>query len=156
LDMSVRDSITLPSLRRFRRLAMFIDNLRERRAAQGFIEQLNIVTPTASTQVNTLSGGNQQKAILAKWLLRNLDILIFISPTQGIDVGAKAEIYQHLGALAKEGKSIIVVSEDLLEILGVSDRILVMYKGRLTKTFNRADASEESLLSAIQGANRGK
>jgi ribose transport system ATP-binding protein len=155
LDMSVKENITLPSLPLFRRASLFIDNLRERQAARSLIEQLQIKTPSASTRVLTLSGGNQQKAILAKWLLRNLDILIFIAPTQGIDVGAKAEIYQQLGELARSGKSIIVVSEDLIEILGISDRIFVMYNGQLAHIMDRADATEELLSSAIQGNVKG-
>ncbi|MCC7447219.1 MAG: sugar ABC transporter ATP-binding protein [Anaerolineae bacterium] len=152
LDMSVKENITLASLPFFNRLALFVDNLREQHAARDFIQKLNIVTSSPRTKVGTLSGGNQQKTILAKWLLRDLDILIFIAPTQGIDVGAKAEIYQHLNDLARQGKCIVVVSEDLIEILGVSDRIFVMYKGRLTRIFDRAEASEETLLAAIQGA----
>jgi len=156
LDMSVKENITLASLPFFNRLALFVDNLREQRAARNFIQKLNIVTSSPRTKVGTLSGGNQQKTILAKWLLRDLDILIFIAPTQGIDVGAKAEIYQHLNDLARQGKCIVVVSEDLIEILGVSDRIFVMYKGRLTRIMDRAGASEESLLAAIQGAGDGE
>jgi ribose transport system ATP-binding protein len=156
LDMSVKDNITLPSLPRFSRAALFIDNAAERRAAQSFIEQLNIIVRNASARVSTLSGGNQQKTILAKWLLRDPDILIFIAPTQGIDVGTKAEIYQHLNQLARDGKCIVVVSEEPLEILGMSDRIFVMYNGRLTTILDRASASEESLLSAIQGNELGK
>jgi ribose transport system ATP-binding protein len=155
LDMSVRENITLPSLFNFRRLGNFISNARETQAARETIGQLQIKVPADTARVNTLSGGNQQKVILGKWLLRDLDILIFISPTQGIDVGAKAEIYQQLGKLAAQGKSILVISEDLLEILGISDRIFVMYNGQLTQTLDRADATEERLLSAIQGNTNG-
>jgi ribose transport system ATP-binding protein len=152
LDMSVVDNLTLPSLGLlFRRFGLFVNNAREKQAAGQSIRDLQIKVPASTAKVSTLSGGNQQKVILGKWLLRDLDILIFIAPTQGIDVGAKAEIYRQLGELAKAGKSIIVVSEDLIEILGISDRILVLYRGRLTRTFARAEASEEKLLSAIQG-----
>ena len=101
--------------------------------------------------MSTLSGGNQQKAIVARWLLRNLDVLLFIEPTRGIDVGAKAEIYRMLSSLAAEGKAIMVVSTDHNEILGISDRIFVMYKGRLNRVLTRAEANEELLLSEIQG-----
>lgn len=155
LDLSVRENITLPSLSRFRRAGLFIRNNTEKRAAQSFVDSLRIKVQSADAKVNTLSGGNQQKVILAKWLLRDLDILIFIAPTQGIDVGAKAEIYAQLTELARSGKSILVISEDLVEILGISDRIFVLYKGELTQTINRADATEESLLSAIQGNANG-
>jgi ribose transport system ATP-binding protein len=152
LEMSVGDNLTLPSLGLlFRRFGLFVNNAREKQAASQSIRDLQIKVPMATAKVNTLSGGNQQKVILGKWLLRDLDILIFIAPTQGIDVGAKAEIYRQLSELAKAGKSIIVVSEDLIEILGISDRILVLYRGRLTQEFARAEASEEKLLSAIQG-----
>ncbi|MEO8392316.1 MAG: sugar ABC transporter ATP-binding protein [Chloroflexota bacterium] len=150
-DLSIKENISLPSLRTFRRAFAFIANQRERQAVQSFSDQLHIKAPSIATPVGTLSGGNQQKVILGKWLLRDLDLLIFIAPTQGIDVGAKAEIYQQLHELAQSGKSVIVVSEDLIEILGVSDRILVMVQGQLTRTFQRGDVDEESLLSAIQG-----
>jgi ribose transport system ATP-binding protein len=156
LEMNVKENITLPSLPVFRRLGLFIDNVRERAAAANYVERMQIKTTGVTTKVNTLSGGNQQKAILAKWLLRDLDILIFIAPTQGIDVGAKAEIYQQLRKLAAEGKSILVVSEDLIEILGISDRILTLYNGQLTQIIGRAQASEELLLSAIQGNLNGR
>jgi ribose transport system ATP-binding protein len=112
---------------------------------------MNIVVRSQGAKVRTLSGGNQQKAILARWLMRDLEVLIFIEPTRGIDVGAKAEIYADLDRLAKEGKSILVVSTDLTEVIGISDRILVMYNGRLTRVFDRGQATEETLLAAIQG-----
>ncbi len=152
VDMSVKENITLPSLARlFRRAWVFIRNRNEMEAANHSIQSLQIKVGSADSAVGTLSGGNQQKVILAKWLLRDLDILIFIAPTQGIDVGAKAEIYRQLRALAEAGKSIVVVSEDLIEILGVSDRIFIMYNGQLTRIIDRSEATEEGLLSAIQG-----
>jgi ribose transport system ATP-binding protein len=154
LEMNVRENITLPALSPlFRRLGVFIRNAEEHRAAHEFIRRLGIKVTSAATRVSTLSGGNQQKVILAKWLLRDLDILIFISPTQGVDVGAKAEIYRQLSELAAQGKSIMVVSEDLIEILGISDRIFIMYKGRLTQIIPRAEANEERLSMAIQGSS---
>ncbi len=151
LDMSVKDNISLPSIKHFLRGLLFVDNAKERTAAQNLSDRLRIKTQSIEADVNTLSGGNQQKVILAKWLLRDLDILIFIAPTQGIDVGAKAEIYQQLHELAQAGKTILVVSEDLIEVLGVSDRIFVMYKGQITRVFTHGEANEETLLSAIQG-----
>jgi ABC-type sugar transport system ATPase subunit len=102
--------------------------------------------------MRTLSGGNQQKGILARWLLRDLDILLFIEPTRGIDVGAKAEIYRYLDNLAKEGRGILVVSPDLNEILGVADRILVMHEGQIAREYRHIEATEELLLANIQGA----
>ena len=151
LNLDVRANLTLPSLSFFRRWSAFIDNRRENRAASAMAEQMHVKTASTHAPVGTLSGGNQQKVILGKWLLRDPDILIFISPTQGIDVGATAEIYAQLTNLAAAGKSILVVSEDLIEILGISDRIMVLYQGALLQTFARADANEERLLAAIQG-----
>jgi len=151
LDLDVRANMTLPSLFNFRRAGLFVRNARERRAVKSFIDRMHIKANSPCTKVGTLSGGNQQKVILARWLLRDLDVLIFIAPTQGIDVGAKAEIYQQMRALTHAGKSIIVVSEDLVEVLGVSDRILVMYRGQIVQDVPRSAVSETQLLAAIQG-----
>lgn len=151
LDMSVMENITLPSLPSFSRAGAFVNNGKERRWASRFIERMNIVVRSPSSRIRTLSGGNQQKAILARWLMRDLEVLIFIEPTRGIDVGAKAEIYADLDRLAKDGKSILVVSTELPEVLGISDRILVMYNVLLSRVIERAEASEEVLLAAIQG-----
>ena len=151
MDMSVKENITLPSLPLFQQASLFISSGKEQRAAEEFIKKLNIVVSSSRSKVGTLSGGNQQKAILGRWLLRDLVILIFIEPTRGIDIGAKAEIYHYLDRLCKEGKSILVISPDPLEILGLADRILVMYNGRLSATLERQTATEEKLLSAIQG-----
>jgi ABC-type sugar transport system ATPase subunit len=153
LDLSVKENMTLPSLAAFRRAGFFLDNRREQSAARRFIEMLDIVVRSAGSRVRTLSGGNQQKVILARWLMRDLDVLIFIEPTRGIDVGAKAEIYGDLTRLAREGKGIIIVSTDLPEVLGVSDRILVMHDGRLAREIGRAEATEERVLAAIQSGN---
>ncbi len=155
LDMSVKENMTLPSLKSFSRLGAFVNNGKEGQWARRFIDRMNIVVRSPSSRVRTLSGGNQQKAILARWLMRDLEVLIFIEPTRGIDVGAKAEIYSDLDTLAAEGKSILVVSTELPEVLGISDRILVMYNGRLSRVIERAEASEEILLAAIQGDTGG-
>jgi ribose transport system ATP-binding protein len=151
LEMTVQENITLPSLRRFLQGALLLLRRNEARAARQMINALRVKTPSSQVKVGTLSGGNQQKVILSKWLLRDLDILIFISPTQGIDVGAKAEIYQQLRELARQGKTILVVSEDHLEILNIAHRILVMYHGKLAHVFPNNDVNETELLAAIQG-----
>jgi ABC-type sugar transport system ATPase subunit len=154
LDMSVKENITMPSISRFLRSKVLplISNRSERNAAQEFIEQVNVVLRSPEAKMRTLSGGNQQKGILARWLLRDLDILLFIEPTRGIDVGAKAEIYRYLDNLAKEGRGILVVSPDLNEILGVADRILVMHEGQIAREYRHIEATEELLLANIQGA----
>jgi len=153
LDMSVKENITLPSLPAFRvgRLWPLLNNKKERASALDLIRKVGIALRSPNSRTRTLSGGNQQKTIVARWLLSNLDLLLFIEPTRGVDVGAKAEIYRMLSSLASEGKAIMVVSTDHTEILGISDRIFVMYKGRLTKVLPRAETGAESLLGAIQG-----
>jgi ABC-type sugar transport system ATPase subunit len=153
LEMSVKENVTLPSLSLFKRskLFPFINNQKEKLSAQDIIEKVDVIMRSQNAKMRTLSGGNQQKSIVARWLLRNLDIMIFIEPTRGIDVGAKAEIYRLLSTLANDGKSIIVVSTDHTEIMGISDRIFVMYKGKLTKIFNKSEVNEERLLAEIQG-----
>jgi ribose transport system ATP-binding protein len=154
LDMSVKENITMPSLPNmvWSRVVPVLANARERRAAQTFIEKVNVVLRSAEARMRTLSGGNQQKAILARWLLRNLEILVFIEPTRGIDVGAKAEVYRYLDSLAEEGRGIIVISPELTEILGIADRILAMHEGNLVREFSAGEATEELLLATIQGA----
>jgi len=112
------------------------------------MEALRIKAPNSSTLVSSLSGGNQQKVVLAKWLSTKPKILLLDEPTRGIDVGAKAEIYQLINKLAKEGMAIIVISSELPEVIGISDRIVTFCEGRITGEFNREDATQEKLLSS--------
>ena len=108
---------------------------------------LNIKTPSVQQLVRNLSGGNQQKVVLAKVLLADTDIIIFDEPTRGIDVGARAEIYALMDQLASSGKSLIMVSSDMEELLGMSDRIIVLSEGRITGELTRAEFSQEKILS---------
>lgn len=158
LDLSVKENISLPSLEKFSRMNFFslINHRKEKKHVNKIIEKVNVILRSAETKIRTLSGGNQQKSILARWLLKDLDVLVFIEPTRGIDVGAKAEIYRYLEELANEGRGIIVVSPDLNEILGISDRVLVLHDGKIISEFLAEEASEEVLLSAIQGAIKPK
>jgi ribose transport system ATP-binding protein len=153
LHRSVKENITLPSIFKFlwHHLAPLINARQETQAAQSFVNQVNIILTSVNAKMRTLSGGNQQKAILARWLLRELDILIFIEPTRGVDMGAKAEIYRYLDRLAAEGRSIIVVSPELIEIMGIADRILAMYRGQIVAEFDAKNVTEQTLLAAIQG-----
>lgn len=151
LSMTVQENLTLPSLRRFVKGLFLLLRRGEAVMTRRMIDDLSIKAQSPSVKVNTLSGGNQQKLILGKWLLRDLDILIFISPTQGVDVGAKAEIYQQLRTLAQAGKTILVVSEDHLEVLNIAHRIFVMVRGELAHIIKNEAVSETTLLSAIQG-----
>jgi len=144
---SCRENFGLPNLDRFSR-GMFVDRAKERRAFSGFVEGLKIRISGQEQLAMDLSGGNQQKVVLAKWLARNSDILIFDEPTRGIDVGAKYEIYLLMNRLAQEGKAIIMISSELPEILGMSDRVIVMHEGRITgEVTDVANTSQEDILS---------
>jgi len=122
-------------------------------AARRFISSLRIKTPGPNQRVMLLSGGNQQKVVLAKWLLTEADIFIFDEPTRGIDVGAKVEVYRLMNALLAGGAAILMISSELPEILGMSDRILVMREGRIVAELNRDEATQERIMThAAQGA----
>ncbi|MCV9966313.1 sugar ABC transporter ATP-binding protein [Pararhizobium sp. BT-229] len=142
--LDVRNNIALASLSRFVRGGI-VDDQSMRRTAIGYISQLAIKTPSDTQEARLLSGGNQQKVVIAKWLLRDCDILIFDEPTRGIDVGAKSEIYKLMTGLAAEGRAIIVISSELPEILRLSHRIAVMCEGRLTG-FLPAGAPQEEIM----------
>src|SRR5206468_8879877 len=125
-------NIVMTSLPRLLKMGMFLDSAAIAATAAGYVRQLGIRTPSVDQPVKLLSGGNQQKVVIAKWLLRDCDILFFDEPTRGIDVGAKAEIYKLLQALAAKGKAIVVISSELPEILRVAHRVVVMCEGRVT------------------------
>ena len=145
VGMDVRNNISLATMSRFTSPIGVLDESGMRDAAVGYVGQLAIKTPSDSQEVRLLSGGNQQKVVIAKWLLRDCDVLIFDEPTRGIDVGAKSEIYKLLADLAAKGKAIIVISSELPEVLRVSHRIAVMCEGRLTG-FLPAQASQEEIM----------
>ena len=130
LGLSVRENFGLPNLPRFSR-AGFVDHKTERDAFAGYVSNLRIRVPHQEELAKNLSGGNQQKVVLAKWLEANADVIIFDEPTRGIDVGAKYEIYLLINELAKQGKAIVIISSELPEVLGMSDRVLVMHEGRV-------------------------
>jgi L-arabinose transport system ATP-binding protein len=146
LERSVRDNVSLAMLRQISR-AHVIRRGEERRIVSRFVERLNIRTPSIEQEVGKLSGGNQQKTVLARWLARRPKLLILDEPTRGVDVGAKAEIYGIINSLAAEGMALLVISSELPEILGLADRILVMQAGRITGELGRADATEEAILT---------
>ena len=143
--MDVRNNVALASLERFTNAVGVLDDSGMQAAAQQYIKQLSIKTPSDTQEARLLSGGNQQKVVIAKWLLRDCDILIFDEPTRGIDVGAKSEIYKLLNALAEQGRAIIVISSELPEILRLSHRIAVMCEGRLTGILP-GGASQEDIM----------
>jgi ribose transport system ATP-binding protein len=146
LGRSVRDNIVLASMSSFTNGVGFLQDNKMRRTAGDYVSKLRIRTPSVMQLVKNLSGGNQQKTVVAKWLVRDCDILIFDEPTRGIDVGAKDEIYQLLDELAADGKAIIMISSELPEVLRMSDRIAVMCQGRITAILDNADATQENIM----------
>lgn len=146
LTESVLHNLTLPSIRAASPRLLINKTIEERRAREA-ITQFNVKTPSLNQTVRLLSGGNQQKVVLGKWILTDPKVLILNEPTRGIDVGAKREIYQLMSDFAKSGYGIIMVSSELPEMLAMSDRIGVMYKGELVHTFEQNEASDSSLMS---------
>ncbi|MEC5405868.1 sugar ABC transporter ATP-binding protein [Paraburkholderia sp. MPAMCS5] len=144
--MDVESNIVMSNLREFLSLNFFLRRARMRRRATHFINLLAIRTPSAAQEVRLLSGGNQQKIVIAKWLERDCDVLFFDEPTRGIDVGAKSEIYKLLRSLADEGKAIVMISSELPEILRMSDRVVVMCEGRITGELSAEDATQERIM----------
>lgn len=153
LDMPIRANISLPSLWKMSSAGL-ISSGRERRTAADMCDKLNVKAPSSESLVMNLSGGNQQKVVLAKWLSLEPRLLIFDEPTRGIDVGAKAEIYQLMRDLAASGVAIIMISSDMEEVLSESDRIAVMHEGRITGIMARAEASEEAIMRLAVGGER--
>jgi ABC-type sugar transport system ATPase subunit len=146
--LPVRVNSTLAALRLFSTPLRVIRRSRERKAVREQVESLNIRTPSIETPVSNLSGGNQQKVVLSKFLLTHPEILLLDEPTRGIDVGAKSQIYHLVGALAKQGTAFIIASSEMPELLAVCDRILVLCEGRITAEFPRGEATQEKILDA--------
>ncbi len=159
LDHSVEDNVAISSLDRF--VSAGVIRRQERRSAVlGEMERLRLRLNAVDLPVKALSGGNQQKAALARWLLRDCDVLILDEPTRGVDIGAKREIYEQIDGLARAGKAILVISSDLPEAIGISDRLLVMRQGRIVAELESARTSEEEVMlhatgTAATAANTG-
>lgn len=150
LGMAVRENTTLANLSALSSLGFIRRNV-ERQVAERYRENLAIKTPSIEQTVQNLSGGNQQKVVLAKWLFTGSKILIFDEPTRGIDVGAKSEIYRLMNELAAQGVAILMISSELPEVLGMSDRILVMHEGRIAGELSRAEATQEKIMHLATG-----
>ncbi|WP_322014339.1 sugar ABC transporter ATP-binding protein [Paraburkholderia sp. J12] len=146
VGMDVESNIVMSNLGKFLSLRVFLRRAQMRQRATHFIKLLAIRTPSAAQQVRLLSGGNQQKIVIAKWLERDCDVLFFDEPTRGIDVGAKSEIYKLLRTLAAQGKAIVMISSELPEILHMSDRVVVMCEGRITGELTAEQASQERIM----------
>jgi ABC-type sugar transport system ATPase subunit len=150
LSESVLHNTSLPTLKRLSRMT-WIFQARERRQARELFERLRVRAPGLDSAVAGLSGGNQQKVVLAKWLAARPSILILDEPTRGVDVGAKAEIHALIGALAASGTAVLVISSELPEVLRLCERILVLREGRLVGELSRAEANQDALLRLMAG-----
>jgi ribose transport system ATP-binding protein len=151
VKMQLTENITMANVQEISRRFGVLSRRREMEAAQRYVGELLIRTPSLFQIVNNLSGGNQQKVVVAKWLFCDSKILIFDEPTRGIDVGTKYAIYELIGVLAKGGRGIIMISSDLPEILGLTDRLLVLHEGSLAATLTTADTTQEEILSYAAG-----
>jgi ribose transport system ATP-binding protein len=145
--MDVESNITLPSLRRWLKWGVFLKKSAIQDISQQMVDKLRIKTPSLTQTAKLLSGGNQQKVVIAKWLVQDCDVLIFDEPTRGIDIGAKNEIYKLLNDLAAQGRAIIVISSELPEVLLLSHRVLVMCEGRITGEVHGSEATQENLMA---------
>jgi ribose transport system ATP-binding protein len=150
LDLSVTENISLPDLASYAR-ATLVDRRAEAENAERQSRRLNIRAPSVAAEVGTLSGGNQQKVVLARWLSMKPRVIIFDEPTRGIDVGAKNEIYELMRALADQGVAILMISSDMEEVIGVSDRIAVMHEGAISGFLERTAFSERNVLQLAVG-----
>ena len=150
MDWTIQDNTTLATLTNYAKAGL-IDFAAENKVAVEMSQKLRVKAPNVATKVSQLSGGNQQKVVLAKWLLQKLKVIIFDEPTRGIDIGAKSEIYDLINQLAADGAAVIVISSDLEEILRISDRVAVMHEGKLTGILPRAECSEEAIMRLAVG-----
>jgi len=150
VEMSVRENVSLPSLENFSSFGL-INRRHERKIAAEQVASLKVKTPSIEARVLNLSGGNQQKVVLGKWLAMTPKVMILDEPTRGIDVGAKAEIYRLMRDLADGGAVILMISSDMEEILNVSDRIAVMHEGEISGVLDRADCKEENVMQLAVG-----
>lgn len=143
--MSIRQNLSIPMLPQLSKYTV-LDEARIKEMSKEYMEKLRIKAPNDGQSVDFLSGGNQQKVVIGKWLAANPDILILEEPTRGVDVGAKAEIYNIIHQLAQEGLSILLISSEMPEVIGLCDRILVLYKGTIVHEFAHGEADQEQLL----------
>lgn len=153
LDMPIRQNITLSKLQKILKRFGFIDFPKENQIVKELISKLLIKTKNTNNPVSSLSGGNQQKVVLAKWFNADSNVMIFDEPTRGVDVGAKVEIYNVINELASNGIAVIVISSELIEIIGLCDRVLVMKEGRIKGEINKKELSEESIMKLAVGGN---
>lgn len=152
MDFSIARNMTLPVLLRQANVLGLVNQRREREIAQDYSRQLQVRSAGIDQLVRALSGGNQQKVVLAKWLITHPAVLILDEPTRGIDVGSKAEVHRIISELAGKGLAIMLISSDLPEVLAMADRVLVMHEGRVAAEFPHADVNQEKVMFAATGA----
>jgi inositol transport system ATP-binding protein len=150
---SISENVTLSSLRRFI-FHGWLHKGKEKKVVTDICGRLSVKAPSVNTAVEALSGGNQQKVVLAKWMLNDPDVLIMDEPTRGIDVGAKYEIYKLMGDLAAEGKALVIVSSELPELIGMCDRIYVMCKGEIAGELSRDQFTQEAIMRLATGIEK--
>ncbi len=150
MEMPIAANTSLANLDAVSRNGL-IDNERERNLARQYVERLRIKAPSIYTETGSLSGGNQQKVAVARWLAINPEVMVLDEPTQGVDIGSKSEIHQIMGDLAEQGMAIVMISSELPEILGMSDRIAVMHAGTIAGILSRAEATQEKILALALG-----
>ncbi len=151
LRMTIRENIVIPILKRISNKIGFVDSSKEKKITQEQFDALHIKAPSINRTVNTLSGGNQQKVVLAKWLANDCRVLILDEPTRGIDVAAKQEIYNLINDLAAQGRGIIVISSDMEELMGITDRMMVLYEGKLMGKLEHSEYTQEKILTLASG-----
>lgn len=150
LNMAVRENVNMSATSLVSNFG-FVNSAKANKLSREYVEKLDIRTPSLRQRVRNLSGGNQQKVIIARWLTLTPRVLILDEPTRGVDVGAKAEIHGLMRQLAQEGVGVLMISSELPEILGVSDRIIVMHEGRITGRFQRDEATQDIIMHAATG-----
>jgi len=155
LGMTVRENTTLANLKALV-WGPFINRREERKVAEEYVRELHVKTPSIEQTAQNLSGGNQQKVVLAKWLYTKSRVLIFDEPTRGIDVGAKVEIYKLMNELVRQGVAILMISSELPEVLGMCDRVLVMHEGKLSGELSRAEATQEAVMRLATGEKQNR
>jgi ribose transport system ATP-binding protein len=153
-ELPVYQNASLASLAAFAKMS-FIDKSKEKRAVQSFVERFRIKTPSLNQPVKFLSGGNQQKVLISRWLMRGLKVIVVDEPTRGIDVGAKSEIFALIDRLAGEGLAVVMMTSEMPELLGLADRIAVLAEGSITAVMTREEATQERILNAAIGKAKG-
>jgi rhamnose transport system ATP-binding protein len=150
LDFSIAANVSLPIVKRLSRY-LVVDSAQEERLAADYSKQLRVRSTGVGQLASGLSGGNQQKVVIAKWLATKPTVLLLDEPTQGVDIGAKAEVHRIISQLAAQGMAIVLISSELLEILGMADRIVVLREGQIAAEFGGNDASQERIMAAATG-----